>query len=217
IGSGPAGEGASMKLSQAGQRIAVVESRPEVGGSCTHAGTIPSKALRHTVRRMMEFNSNPLFREASEPKSLSFPQVMRSAQGVIAEQVRSRSGFYHRSEIPVLKGKAKFVDAHTLEIETPRGRARRITADHFILATGSRPYRPDDVDFSHPRIFDSDTILGLTQMPRSMIIYGAGVIGSEYASIFCGLGVKVDLINTRERLLTFLDDEISDALSYHLR
>ncbi len=217
IGSGPAGEGASMKLSQAGQRIAVVESRPEVGGSCTHAGTIPSKALRHTVRRMMEFNSNPLFREASEPKSLSFPQVMRSAQGVIAEQVRSRSGFYHRSEIPVLKGKAKFVDAHTLEIETPRGRARRITADHFILATGSRPYRPEDVDFSHPRIFDSDTILGLTQTPRSMIIYGAGVIGSEYASIFCGLGVKVDLINTRERLLTFLDDEISDALSYHLR
>src|SRR5690606_27073878 len=84
-------------------------------------------------------------------------------------------------------------------------------------ATGSRPYRPEDVDFSHPRIFDSDTILGLTQTPRSMIIYGAGVIGSEYASIFCGLGVKVDLINTRERLLTFLDDEISDALSYHLR
>ena len=86
-----------------------------------------------------------------------------------------------------------------------------------VIATGSRPYRPADVDFSHPRIYDSDTILTLSHTPRRMIIYGAGVIGCEYASIFSGLGVLVDLIDNRDQLLSFLDDEISDALSYHLR
>src|SRR5690606_30356333 len=91
---------------------------------------------------------------------------------------------------------------------------------HFkqaIIATGSRPYLPPDVDFRHHRIYNSDSILNLSHTPRTLIIYGAGVIGSEYASIFAGLGVKVDLINPGDRLLSFLDDEISDALSYHLR
>ena len=92
-----------------------------------------------------------------------------------------------------------------------------MTAAEIVIATGSRPYQPADVDFEHPRVYNSDSILSMSHTPRSMIIYGAGVIGSEYASIFNGLGVKVDLIDTRDRLLSFLDDEISDALSYHLR
>ena len=92
-----------------------------------------------------------------------------------------------------------------------------VTAAEIVIATGSRPYQPADVDFDHPRIYNSDSILSMSHTPRTMIIYGAGVIGSEYASIFNGLGVKVDLIDTRDRLLSFLDDEISDALSYHLR
>ncbi|RFA28382.1 NAD(P)(+) transhydrogenase [Alkalilimnicola ehrlichii] len=217
IGTGPGGEGAAMKLTKEGQHVAIIEKQREVGGGCTHSGTIPSKALRHAVKRLMEYNTNPLFREVSAPKHMSFPQVMRWTETVIQDQVTLRSGYYQRNEVPVLQGRAKFLDAHTLEIEGPKGKARRIEADHFILATGSRPYRPADVDFTHPRIFDSDTILSLNHTPRSMVIYGAGVIGSEYASIFRGLGVKVDLINTRERLLTFLDDEVSDALSYHLR
>lgn len=217
IGSGPGGEGAAMKLVKDGQRVAVVEQYRDVGGGCTHWGTIPSKALRHTVRRMMEFNANPLFREVAAPKKLSFAQIMSWTQSVIQDQIGLRSSFYARNEVPVLQGRAKFVDSHTIELETNRGRLRQLTADNFVLATGSRPYRPDDVDFSHPRVFDSDTILGMDHTPRSIMIYGAGVIGCEYASIFRGLGVKVDLINTRDRLLSFLDDEISDALSYHLR
>src|SRR5262249_9699450 len=92
-----------------------------------------------------------------------------------------------------------------------------VTADHVVLATGGRPYRPSNVDFTHPRIFDSDTILSLSSTPMSVTIYGAGVVGCEYASIFRNLGCKVNLVNTRDKLLSFLDDEIIDALAYHLR
>ncbi len=217
LGSGPGGEGAAMKIAKGGRKVAVVEHYREVGGGCTHWGTIPSKALRHNVRRLMEFNSSPLFRETGEPRHVSFPTMLRHAGQVIDQQVGLRSWFYQRNEVPVINGKARFVDEHTLEIDTPEGRVTRVTADSFLIAAGSRPYRPDDVDFSHPRICDSDQILNLDHTPRNMIIYGAGVIGSEYASIFRGLGVKVNLINTRDRMLAFLDDEISDALSYHLR
>ncbi len=217
IGSGPGGEGAAMKLAKDGRKVAVIERHDQVGGGSTHWGTIPSKSLRHTVRRMMEFNSNPLFRAVAAPTRLSFPQVLGWTQSVIRDQVSLRSGFYSRNEVPVLRGRARFVGPNTLELDTGRGRVRQLHADNFVIATGSRPYRPEDVDFSHPRVFDSDTILSLDHTPRSIIIYGAGTIGCEYASIFRGLGVKVDLINTRDRLLSFLDDEISDALSYHLR
>ena len=217
LGSGPAGEGAAMKLAKGGQRVAMIERHREVGGGCTHWGTIPSKALRHNVRRLMEYNSSPLFREAGEPRHLSFPTMLRHARQVIEQQVGLRSRFYLRNDVPVLQGEARFLDAHTLELTGPDGRASRLSAGHFLIATGSRPYRPADVDFDHDRIRDSDQILELDHTPRSVIIYGAGVIGSEYASIFRGLGVKVDLINTRDRMLAFLDDEISDAISYHLR
>jgi NAD(P) transhydrogenase len=217
IGSGPGGEGAALKLSKAGQRVVIIESHNDVGGGCTHWGTIPSKALRHTVRRMMEYNNSPLFRDVGAPRRLSFPRILRAAERVINQQVTLRSGFYSRNEVPVIQGRASFLDAHTVEILNTGGKSTRITADHFVVATGSRPYHPEDVDFAHPRIVDSDTVLDLDHTPRSIIIYGAGVIGCEYASIFRGLGLKVDLIDTRERLLTFLDDEISDALSYHLR
>ena len=217
IGSGPGGEGAAMKLAKDGRKVAVIERHDQVGGGSTHWGTIPSKSLRHTVRRMMEFNSNPLFRAVAAPTRLSFPQVLGWTQSVIRDQVSLRSGFYSRNEVPVLRGRARFVGPNTLELDTGRGRVRQLHADNFVIATGSRPYRPEDVDFSHPRVFDSDTILSLDHTPRSIIIYGAGTIGCEYASIFRGLGVKADLINTRDRLLSFLDDEISDALSYHLR
>ncbi|MCP1676095.1 NAD(P) transhydrogenase [Natronocella acetinitrilica] len=217
IGTGPGGEGAALKLSKSGQRVVVVESHDDVGGGCTHWGTIPSKALRHNVRRMMEFNTNPLFRDADGMKRLSYPRVLKFAEQVINKQVALRGSFYSRNDIPVIHGRASFVNDHSLEIRAADGKASRIHADRFVIATGSRPYRPDDVPFNHPRVFDSDQILSLDHTPRSITIYGAGVIGSEYASIFRGLGMKVDLIDSRERLLTFLDNEISDALSYHLR
>ncbi|TQV81342.1 Si-specific NAD(P)(+) transhydrogenase [Exilibacterium tricleocarpae] len=217
VGSGPAGEGAAMASVKNGLRVAVVEDRPLVGGSCAHKGTIPSKALRHAVKQISRFNGNPLFRTVGDTRWLKFPQVLKAAVRVIPKQVALHSEFYARNRVKLYIGGARFVDAHTLELQLPDGGTETVTAANIIIATGSRPYHPDDVNFKNRRIYDSDTILDMQHTPRHLIIYGAGVIGCEYASIFAGLGIKVDLINSRERLLTFLDDEISDALSYHLR
>ncbi len=217
IGSGPGGEGAAMKAAKRGKRVAVVEMLPQVGGNCTHKGTIPSKALRHAVKQIIHFNTNPMFRDINEPRWLSFPRVLRTANKVISKQVQLRTDFYARNRVQVFFGRTSFVDENTLEVVSRSGGVERIHTREVVVATGSRPYRPTDVDFNHPRIYDSDTILDLQHTPRTLIVYGAGVIGSEYASIFCGLGVKVDLVNSRDRLLEFLDYEITDALSYHLR
>ncbi len=217
IGSGPAGESAVLNARKHDQSAAVVEQDHWVGGSCTHRGTIPSKVLRYAVKELMRFNTNPMFRDIGEPQSLSFPRLLVSADEVIKRQVKMRSKFYQRNRIDLLHGIAHFIDPHTIEIQTPEGTIEHKTARNFVIASGARPYRPSDVDFTHPRIYDSDTILNMQHTPRKILIYGAGVIGCEYASIFSGIGTKVELINSRERLLEFLDDEISDALSYHLR
>lgn len=216
LGTGPAGEGAAMNASKAGRKVAVVENRRQVGGSCTHLGTIPSKALRQAVRQIVTFNMNPMFRQIGEPRVFSFPDVLKDAQRVIDRQVASRTAYYAANRVDTFFGVGSFVDANTILVTCDNGITETLVASEIIIATGSSPYRPDDIDFSHPRIYDSDTILSLGHTPRRLIIYGAGVIGCEYASIFSGLGVKVDLIDSRDRLLSFLDDEISDALSYHL-
>lgn len=178
-------------------------------------GTIPSKALRHAVSRIIEFNNNALFCHNNTSLHSTFPNILNHAKSVIDKQTRLRQGFYDRNQCALLFGLASFVDDHTLEITQPDGKKDKYTADKFVIATGSRPYHPLDVDFEHERIYDSDSILNLAHDPRHIIIYGAGVIGCEYASIFRGLDVKTDLINTRDRLLSFLDNEVSDALSYH--
>ncbi|MFN3651497.1 MAG: Si-specific NAD(P)(+) transhydrogenase [Armatimonadota bacterium] len=217
IGTGPGGEGFAMQAAKQGLSVAVVERFQKIGGGCTHWATIPSKALRYSISRLAELRHNPLMREAGVPPVVSFPELRHSADAVIERQVDMRQGFYERNRIPVVYGHGRFVDPHTVEVEEPTGARQCVTANHFCLAMGSRPYRPDDVDFSHPRVYDSDTILDLEETPRSLTVYGAGVVGCEYTSIFRNLGVKVNLVNTRARLLEFLDDEISDALSYHMR
>lgn len=217
IGSGPGGEGAAMKVAKSGRSVVIVERHGHVGGGCTHWATIPSKALRHSVQRVLEFRRSSLFAQAAEQLQLTFPQLLRAAEGVIQKQVDMRRDFYLRNHVAVAHGRARFLDPHTIEVDAGEGLRRKIRGRHFVIATGSRPYRPADVDFSHPRIKDSDTILSLDHTPDSVTVYGAGVVGCEYASIFRNLGVKVNLINSREKLLSFLDDEIIDALSYHLR
>lgn len=216
IGAGPAGEGAAMNAAKHGKRVAVIEDKAQVGGNCTHWGTIPSKALRHAVRQIIQFNTNTMFRDIGEPRWFSFPRVLQNAERVIAKQVKLRTQFYARNRVDLYRGKAVFLDPKRLEVTG--GLSREILcAEQVVIATGSRPYLPPDVDFNHSRIYNSDSVLKLSHTPRTLIIYGAGVIGCEYASIFCGLGVKVDLINPGAKLLSFLDAEISDALSYHLR
>jgi NAD(P) transhydrogenase len=217
IGTGPGGEGAAMKLAKSGKRVAVIEKESQVGGSCTHWGTIPSKALRHAIQLLADYRHHPLFEHTVGNMDVTWPDLLRTADPTIAAQVSMRHRYYTRSRVEVIHGFARFEDEHTLIIDKPGGTQERLQAEHFVIATGSRPYRPNGVDFSHPSVLDSDTVLQLQQTPWRVTIYGAGVIGCEYASIFANLDLKVTLIDTRDRLLSFLDDEITDALSYHLR
>ena len=208
IGSGPGGEGAAMKSTKEGRQTAVIDDLPDVGGNCTHQATIPSKALRHAIQQLADTNR---FRD------VDYRALLKSAELVIRQQVHLRQGFYDRNLVEVIHGRAVFVGPHTVEVTKLSGETDQYTADGFVIATGTRPYHPTDIDFSHPRIVDSNSVLSLKDTPRSITIYGAGVVGCEYASIFRGLRIKVNLINTRHQLLSFLDDEIIDALSYHLR
>ncbi|MEY4643072.1 MAG: hypothetical protein RLZZ227_3066 [Pseudomonadota bacterium] len=216
IGSGPAGESAAMNAVKSGKKVAIVCDKQRPGGNCTYLGTIPSKALRHGVKQVMQFNTNPMFREFGDVRKVTFPQLMKHTTRVVDEQGSLRNEFYQRNQVPIVAGFASFIDANNIEVQHGKEKSR-LHADHFIIATGSRPYRPDTVNFDHKLVFDSDTILQLAHSPRKVTIIGAGVIGCEYASIFGGLGTKVELINPADSLLSFLDAEISESLSYHLR
>jgi len=216
IGAGPAGEGAAMKLVKEGRRVAVVDVRDEVGGNCAHVGTIPSKALRQTVYNLMRFRRDPLLSRMAEIRSVPLSQVLARAHKIIEIQASTHRNWFERNGVELYQGAASFEGPNTIAVHH-HGKVERLEFDQAVIATGSRPYQPADVDFTHRRVFDSDKILSLDYPVHKLIIYGAGVIGCEYASIFVGLGYKVDLVNTQPQLLSFLDDEIADALSHYLR
>ncbi len=217
LGAGPAGEAAAMKFTKSGKKVAVIDPRDQVGGNSTHVGTIPSKALRQSVFNLINFRRDPMFTKALEYQQVPLNKVLANARKVIRSQVNTHTRFYERNQIDVIHGWASFVDKHTLRIETDENVFETITFNKAIITVGSRPYRPEILDFDHPRVFDSDKILQMDYVVRKIIIYGAGVIGCEYASIFTGLGYKVDLINNQEKLLSYLDSEISDALAHDFR
>jgi NAD(P) transhydrogenase len=208
LGTGPGGEGAAMKLTKSGFSVAACDYFPNIGGHSTHKGTIPSKSLRHATE---------ILEERDTLRTTDYTELLKTAYEVIDKQMKLRRSFYEKNWVDIINGHGKFLDANTIEVTSPDGVKKIYRARYFVIATGSRPYHPRDIDFSHPRILDSDKILELKEHPRSLTIYGAGKIGCEYASIFRGLRTKVNLINTRSKLLDFLDDEIIDALAYHLR
>ena len=217
LGSGPAGEGAAMKLAKSGKKVAIVELREQLGGNSAHVGTIPSKALRQTVSSIIRYQRDPLFQKIGEWKQFTMKEALRNAHKVIQQQVETHSRFYDRNRVHVYHGRAYIQDKNTIFVFGLDGIKETLITEQIVIATGSRPYRPTGLDFNHPRVFDSDKILDLDFSIQKIIIYGAGVIGCEYASIFTGVGNKVDLINTQAKLLSYLDDEIADALSYYLR
>lgn len=217
LGAGPGGEGAAMTAAKNGKSVAVVDRQVEIGGGCVHWGTIPSKSLRHVIGQYQRFKSDPIFSRCVDDLDVTFPDMLRRASSVIDQQVTMRRGFYDRNDVRIVDGLGKFVDEHTIEVTNDEGVVEVIKGDKIIIAVGTRPWRPKGVDFSHPRVCDSNTVLQLQETPGSITVYGAGVIGCEYASIFRNLGCKLNLVNSRDKLLSFLDDEIIDALAYHLR
>ncbi len=221
IGTGPAGEGAAMMMSKSGKKVLSVESYAKVGGGCTHWATIPSKALRQAIISFLGLSQTPYLGKNIynvENRMPSMSDFLEMTKQVIESQSRMRQNFYIRNRVETkCLAKASFIDEHTLELDMEDGKTKRVQAENIVIAVGSRPLHPKGLSFEHPRILDSDTALLLKEAPATLTIYGAGVIGCEYACIFKNLGTKVDLINTRQNILDFLDKEISDALSYHMR
>lgn len=212
IGSGPGGQKAAIQGAKAGASVAVVEKRRDVGGYCVHSATIPSKTLRETTLALDVFRarSGGLFdlelAEGTRVASL-LDRLERVTEGhvdFISEQLQ-------RNDVEVIGGKAHFISPHEVEVVTVDGSQRILSADRIVIATGSRPRSPKNFAIDHEHIVDSDSILSLTYLPQSLIVLGAGVIGSEYASIFSSLGVEVILVDRRERPVAFMDHDLTDG------
>ncbi len=212
IGAGPAGEKAAAQAAYFGKRVVVIERANEPGGAGVHTGTLPSKTLREAAMYLSGYRTREMYGIAVELEADATLQRLMSRKAAIAasESVRIRHNLSQHG-VTYVHGVGRFVDAHTVEVTGPSG-AQRVTGDVILIATGSRPANPKEIDFSDDHIHDSDEILSIERIPASMTILGAGVIGCEYACMFAALGVKVTLVDARDSLLGFLDHEMVQQL-----
>ncbi|HTP02180.1 MAG TPA: FAD-dependent oxidoreductase, partial [Anaerolineales bacterium] len=212
IGSGPAGERGAEQAAKFGKHVALIEQAEYLGGAGINTGTVPSKTLRETALFFSGLQQRNLYGiDYSLKGGLSVREFMHRERIVVGNERRLVTGKIDRQGITRIHGKAAFKDAHTLTVKKERG-ASELQGEIILVATGSAPYHPLDIPFDGKLIFDSDTLLHLKRMPGTMGVLGGGVIGVEYASIFAALGVKVTLIEGRERILSFIDAEIMERL-----
>jgi len=219
IGCGPAGERAAIQAARAGRQVAVIERHNVVGGTAVNWGTIPSKTLRESAMLVQSLTRRKVegfdFRLADR---ISISDFMFRERLVVQRELELINQSLDRYRIELFQGEARFVDPHTVALVGVDDQSRiRLSGEVIVIATGTSPNHPADVPFDSETVFDSDGILQLPRMPRSMVVLGAGVIGVEYASIFAALGLQVTLIDTRDRLLPYLDREIAGILERELR
>jgi len=217
-GGGPAGEKGAAQAAYFGKRVALIEESPQLGGACINTGTLPSKTLRESALYFSGLKQRGLHGiDYSLREGLTVPDLMRHKDDVVqSERDIVRKNIAGHS-IELFVGKGQFEDPHHLVVRSTEGGAtHRVSADVFLIATGSRPHRPAEIPFDDKSIFDSDTILEVNPIPESLAVVGGGVIGAEYASVFAALGTKVTLLDSRDRLLPFLDAEISELLRRRL-
>ncbi|MHB8474126.1 MAG: Si-specific NAD(P)(+) transhydrogenase [Gammaproteobacteria bacterium] len=218
IGSGPAGQRAAIQAAKLGKTTAIIERQTHVGGVSVHSGTIPSKTLREAVLYLTGWDQRGLYGKSYRlKKNITIDDLMQRVHVTLQHETEVIENQLYRNMVTVVTGTASFVDAHTLRVERPNSDIEDFSADKILIAVGSRPIRPDGVPFDDDAILDSDGILQLKRLPRSMIVVGAGVIGVEYASIFSTMDVKVTLMDGRTDVLNFLDKEIVDELVHHMR
>ena len=217
IGTGPAGRRAAIQAAKAGKRVVAIDRQRYIGGQAVHRGTIPSKTLREAVIHVTGVGQRSFYGAAYRVMTnVTMDDLLRRTAQVVQSEVDVvRDGFL-RNDVEMLNGIAHFEDPHTIAVHTENS-ILEISADKVILATGSSPARPPHIPFDKERVVDSDGILDLHTIPKSMTIVGAGVIGTEYASIFATLGVAVTLIDGRKNLLEMVDEEIGEALKYRMR
>ena len=213
LGSGPAGERAADTAGFFGKKVAVVEKQSVVGGASANTGTLPSKTLRETALALSGLRARKLYGvDLSLRRQATIRDFMYHEQRVKeSERTRIRAGF-REWDVKLFQGAGRFVDPHTIGVMGPGGQETQIAADKVVIATGSSPFRPPGFEFGSDRVHDSDEILTLQALPTQLAVIGAGVIGSEYACTFAALGVEVHLLDGREGLLPFLDEDVSNTL-----
>ncbi|GIF62995.1 NAD(P)(+) transhydrogenase [Asanoa ishikariensis] len=218
LGSGPGGQKAAIAAAKLGRRVGVIERDNMIGGVCINTGTIPSKTLREAVLYLTGLSQREMYGQNYRVKEdITVADLAARTQHVIGREIDVIRNQLTRNRVSLLSGFGKFADPNTLTVTDSRGRESHASAAKVVIASGTRPARPSTVDFDERTIIDSDGIINLERVPRSMVVVGAGVIGIEYASMFAALGTKVTVVERRDRMLEFCDLEVIEALKYHLR
>ena len=219
IGSGPSGQRAAIQSAKLHKRVAIIERKAVVGGVCVNSGTIPSKTMREAVLHLSGYRYRSLYGASYTVKqNITIADLMFRTGHVVNNEIEVMRHQLLRNGIDLLVADAMFLDPHTARLTAIDGRGHRdVTAESIILAVGTHASSDEHIPFDGQRIFTSDDVLNLERLPRSLTVVGAGVIGCEFACIFATLGVRVTLVDKRERLLPFVDREITDALTYRLR
>ena len=218
IGSGPGGQRAAIAAAKLDRRVAVVERPEMLGGVCLNTGTIPSKTLREAILYLTGVDQREIYGQSYRVKDeITIADLTARTTHVVTKEndvVRSQ---LTRNRVAIIPGTARFTGPNEVEVDDGGGRTRKVSADNVVIASGTKPARPASVAFDEKTIIDSDGIIHLERVPRSMVVAGAGVIGIEYASMFAALGTKVTVVERRMRMLEFCDEEVVEALKYHLR
>jgi NAD(P) transhydrogenase len=218
IGSGPGGQKAAIAAAKLDRRVAIVERKNMIGGVCLNTGTIPSKTLREAILYLTGLDQREMYGQSYRVKDeITIADLAARTSHVVGREMDVVRSQLARNRVTTLTGTASFTDPHTVKVDDGAGRARQASAEKIVVATGTRPARPDSVEFDERTVMDSDGIVHLEKVPRSMVVAGAGVIGIEYASMFAALGTKVTVVEQRDRMLEFCDLEVVEALKYHLR
>ena len=218
IGTGPAGQKGAIQAAKLGKSVAIVEKSNVVGGAQINTGTVPSKALREAALHLTGATRRGLFGDAGRiKKTITIADLVSVANQVIRHEWDTIRGQFDRNGIDLLWGEAHFEGPNLLSIRKPDDTHEMVTADKFLLSVGTRPARPEHIPFNDRDVLCSDSFLHLAKLPKTMIVVGGGVIGTEYACIMATLGVRVTLIEGRNQVLGFLDREIAEAFQYFMR
>jgi NAD(P) transhydrogenase len=217
IGSGPAGHHGAIQAAKLGKKVAVVEAKSCVGGACINTGTIPSKTLREAVLHLSGFKQRGLYGGAFDgAANISMSDLLQRVREVIRTEIGVFNHQFRRNGVEILNGRASFVDPHTIRVEGVDGEVQ-CQGQYILIATGTRPAHSDSIALDGSVIFDTDALVHLPVLPKLLTIVGGGVIGVEYACMAAALGISVTLVERRPRILDFVDDQIVEALSYHMR
>lgn len=217
IGSGPAGQKAAIQAAKLGKTVTLLERTNVLGGVCINTGTIPSKALREAVLHLSGIAYRGMYHEDSSPRqTITFEDLIFRCKQVIKNELMVIRDHMRSNNVELVWGDASFEDEHTVLVTRPHS-SESLRAKHIVVATGTTPARPSNIPFDNVKVVDSDGVLHLPNLPKSIIIVGGGVIGTEYACMMAALGVRVILIEARPSLMEFVDAEIIEALQYRMR